>query len=288
MHKILKISLLAMFVMSFAIAFAQDDQGMPPMEKASVTVASDQQPFWLYIDDARQNQEPVKSIRVEGVPEGKHKLRVEIDNENRNVVGQMVEIQQSNNSYWVDKQHNMYGISLGRSVQNPEAIVPFVFPEQRDSYTSRPRPRHEEHRPSHTDKGYRPDGPFYPDRPDLSHRSSYSQRNNPMEAEKFYRAFENISRKTFEADKLSAAKQLIARNMMNIEQIKQICRLFEYESSKLDFAKSAYNHCTEKDSYYQINEVFQFENSKTELEQYVQQQQQQQESETGDKAPIDK
>lgn len=282
MYKILKISLLAMFVVSFAVAFAQDDQGMPPMEKPSVTVASDHQPFWLFIDDVRQNQESVKSIKVEGVPDGQHKLYVEIHNESHNIVGRIVVIQQENNNYWVNEQRNMYGISLGKKVQNPEAVVPFAMPVPKSD------PRSYKHHDGSDRPHARPDNHIHgkPQRPPRQ------KRIKAMDDEDFVVALENISSRKFEADKLETAKQIAANNMLRVGQIKHICQLFEYESSKLDFAKSAYNRCTEQDKYYQINDVFQFENSKTELEQYVQQQIQQQErekeKEMDHNVPIDK
>jgi hypothetical protein len=274
MNRILKINLLFIIVLASAITYAQNKTEMPQIEKPSLTITSDHEPFLLYIDDVQQNQESVMSIKVEGVPEGQHKLRVEINNEFRNVTGRTVEIKQTNNSYRVDKQRNMYGISSEKKEQKPEKVVPFAMPIQDN-----------EHRPHKHHDGVerfnsRPD--YH--RPDKSQHQPHRKKDNSMEDENFGVVLENISSKTFEADKLAAAKQIVANNILNINQIKYICRLLEFEDSKLDFAKSAYSHCTEKDKYYQLNDVFQFENSKSELEQFVQQQQEK-EKETDTNVP---
>lgn len=87
----------------------------------------------------------------------------------------------------------------------------------------------------------------------------------------------------YEAEKLSTAKQLIANNQLSINQIEQICQAFEYENNKLDFAKSAYNHCTEKGKYFQLMKIFQHESSKIELNEYITQQQQSEDNNQNEK-----
>lgn len=263
MSRILKINLLFVFALATAVTFAQNKTEMPQMEKPSLTITSDYEPFLLYIDDVQQNQEPVMSIKVEGVPEGQHKLRVEINNEARNVTGRTIEIQQKNNNYRVDKQRNMYGMSLGKKEPTPDTVVSFVMPIQ--NVTPRSHKHHDR-----AEKSYSRSDHFRPDNPQLQH---HRKREKSMKDEEFSIALDNISSKTSEADKLTAAKQIANNNRLRVSQIKHICRLFEYENTKLDFVKNAYTHCTEQDKYYQLNDVFQLENSKTELEQFVQQQQ---------------
>ena len=57
---------------------------------------------------------------------------------------------------------------------------------------------------------------------------------------------------------------------MTVSQIAQICRQFSFESNRLEFAKYAYSFCIEKHKYYMLNEVFTYDSSKQELNEYLQ------------------
>ena len=89
----------------------------------------------------------------------------------------------------------------------------------------------------------------------------------------FNDAMRIINKENFDNSKLSVAKQVLANNLLTIDQITTICNAFGYESNKLEFAKSAYNHCIEKEKYYLLNNVFSFNSSKEELDKFVREQQ---------------
>lgn len=272
MRKILNISLFLLLIMTFSAATAQDDHNGVQTEQVniSLTIASDQQAFWLYVDDVQQNKEPVKSIKVEGVPAGEHKVRVEINNEKHNVVGQNIQLQSSDNTYKVDQKQNMYGISLGKKVQQTEVVVPLAMADPRKgSREHKHYESHEERRyhPEHAPKPYRPERRDRPnftnnaERPDKQHRPQNVGSIDPMDTAAFHVTLERITSEKNDADKLTVAKELIANNMLNINQIEQICRTFEFDDKKLDFAKIAYYNCTEKVSYSQLQKIFQQESS---------------------------
>ena len=56
---------------------------------------------------------------------------------------------------------------------------------------------------------------------------------------------------------------------MSASQIANICKLFSFESNKLDFAKYAYGYCVDRNRYYLINEAFSYESSKRELDEFI-------------------
>jgi len=85
----------------------------------------------------------------------------------------------------------------------------------------------------------------------------------------FEAAKETVRQSDFEATKLSTAKQIALANCMYADQITDMCRLFDFENSKLDFAKTAYNRCIDKSNYFKVNSVFEFDNSKGELSKYT-------------------
>ena len=78
-----------------------------------------------------------------------------------------------------------------------------------------------------------------------------------------------LADESFDSSRLKLAKQIIMSNPMSVNQIMDICKLFSFESNKLDFAKFAYRHCTDKNRYFMLNEVFSFESSKRELHDYI-------------------
>ena len=93
--------------------------------------------------------------------------------------------------------------------------------------------------------------------------------SSPMQAGAFEKALNSIKDISFEESKLTQAKTIARNNCFSTDQIKGIMDVFGFEESKLTFAKFAYNRCTEKGSYYLLNEAFSFTASKDELNKYI-------------------
>ena len=91
----------------------------------------------------------------------------------------------------------------------------------------------------------------------------------PMEWNNFRSAKEAVEQATFEDTKLSSAKTIVSSNCVSAEQVVALCKLFSFEKTKLDFAKFAYAKTTDKGNYFKVNNVFDFDASKTELNDFV-------------------
>lgn len=91
----------------------------------------------------------------------------------------------------------------------------------------------------------------------------------PMSANDYYAAKSSISSKDFESTKLDIAKQVTNSNCFTADQIKEIMGLFDFEASKLEYAKYAYSHCYDKGNYFKVNDAFEFESSISELQDYI-------------------
>jgi hypothetical protein len=91
-----------------------------------------------------------------------------------------------------------------------------------------------------------------------------------MNPKDFEGAVTMLSKESFDDDRLTMAKQIVAKNPMTVDQIAQICQLYKFESNKLEFAKFAYPYCVEKNKYFMLNDVFTFDSSKRELNEYIQ------------------
>lgn len=91
-----------------------------------------------------------------------------------------------------------------------------------------------------------------------------------MSARDFQSAKSTIQNEGFDETRLDIAKQVAGSNCLNTTQISELCALFSFEESKLDFAKFAYDHCTDPRNYFKISNKFSFSTSKQELNQYIQ------------------
>ena len=85
----------------------------------------------------------------------------------------------------------------------------------------------------------------------------------------FNSAVSTISKSSFDDTKLSTAKSILASNCMSADQIAKVCGLFSFEESKLAFAKFAYGRTTDPANYFKVVNVFTFESSKTDLNNFV-------------------
>lgn len=90
-----------------------------------------------------------------------------------------------------------------------------------------------------------------------------------MNTRDFDAAKASIRGQSFEDTRLSTAKNVASSNCLSAMQVKEICQLFSFEESKLDFAKFAYTRCTERNNYFMVNDVFSFSSSTEELNRYI-------------------
>lgn len=90
-----------------------------------------------------------------------------------------------------------------------------------------------------------------------------------MSAGNFNSALQTVKNQNFDDTRLKTATQIMSANCLNAAQIADICNVFAFEETKLDFAKAAYDRCTEPENYFKVNNVFQFSTSVDELTEYV-------------------
>jgi hypothetical protein len=91
----------------------------------------------------------------------------------------------------------------------------------------------------------------------------------PMSSTEFNDAKQSISSKSFEESKMTTAKQVGRDRCFTVEQVKGIMGLFNFEDSKLEFAKYAYERTYDIGNYYKLNDAFNFSSSIDELNSYI-------------------
>lgn len=95
----------------------------------------------------------------------------------------------------------------------------------------------------------------------------------PMGESNFLSAMSSIKKQSFEDTRMKMAKQITSANCLTVNQIKRMMGNFSFEDSKLDYAKFAYPYCTDRNNYFQVNDLFSFSSSTDELTDFISQQQ---------------
>lgn len=82
----------------------------------------------------------------------------------------------------------------------------------------------------------------------------------------FLSMVQSLENQSFNNTKLTLAKQILSGvRCFSVKQIIALVNTFSFEESRLEIAKHAYAFCYEKDKYYQLVDVFDFEASKNDL-----------------------
>jgi hypothetical protein len=91
----------------------------------------------------------------------------------------------------------------------------------------------------------------------------------PMNSGTFANAKKQVEGQSFEENKLQVAKQVLKTNCISTAQIKEMLGQFSFEKTKVDYAKYAYDKCTDQGNYFNLNDAFSFSSSVTELNDYI-------------------
>ncbi len=85
----------------------------------------------------------------------------------------------------------------------------------------------------------------------------------------FRMAMEAVGRQTFDSDKLRVSNQVLRGHFMSSIQVRDMARLFTFESYRVDFVKAAYVKVVDQQNFYVVNDVFTFSSSIAEVVNYT-------------------
>ena len=91
----------------------------------------------------------------------------------------------------------------------------------------------------------------------------------PMSPNDFSDLKRTVNSKTFEDTKLTIAKQVVSSQCLLTNQVKDLLGCFTFEANKLEMAKNCYAHTYDIGNYFKVNDVFTFESSIEELNEYI-------------------
>jgi hypothetical protein len=93
--------------------------------------------------------------------------------------------------------------------------------------------------------------------------------NNTNGIVDFPKAKASIDAEMMDHGKLSKAKSTISKTSFTSAQIAEICKLFSFDNYKLDWAKYAYDYCSDKANYFLVSNTFTFSSYARDLEEYI-------------------
>ncbi|MFZ4523534.1 MAG: DUF4476 domain-containing protein [Bacteroidales bacterium] len=92
---------------------------------------------------------------------------------------------------------------------------------------------------------------------------------NPVSDADFTANLVDISARPFEPMQLSAAKKVAETHCLTAAQVKLVILVFDSESSRISFAKFAYDHVYDRDNYGEVKDALHSEKSKNDLDRYI-------------------
>ncbi len=92
----------------------------------------------------------------------------------------------------------------------------------------------------------------------------------PMASGSFAGAKRSVESKSFADEKKTTARQILRSNCMSTDQIIEMMGAFSFEDDKLEFAKMAYDRCSDPENYWKLNDAFTFGATIEELDEFIQ------------------
>jgi hypothetical protein len=214
--------------------------------------------FTLYIGSKLQNQEPAARVEADNPGGPNFKLKVSFPDPSIKEISKLVFNKPHETMYYkVGKnQKGVYVLESTSSEWMDETMT-----KQQDNT---PPPAVE---PSKPEKQESKPGEAVNNDPANSSKTKGCV--NPLSEPDFNAQLVGISARPFEPMQLSAAKKMAETHCLMTSQVIRIIYIFDNESSRLSFAKFAYDFTYDRDNYEDVKEALHSEKSKTELGKYI-------------------
>lgn len=90
-----------------------------------------------------------------------------------------------------------------------------------------------------------------------------------LSQESFNLLVQTVKKQQFDAEKMTILKTAALGGQLKSHHIAELTKLIGSESSRIDWARFAYDYCLDKENYYLVIDALTFNSSKRELEQYL-------------------
>jgi hypothetical protein len=233
--------------------------------------------FFLVLNGINQNNIPTSKIRVEGLPQYGNEVqilfadrrtpeirkRVNIaDPVDGKAVNMTLKIVRGRDGFARLKFHKCSEVDRGYHAERDEYVMRYGKPVQINSYsdtyqdpvtgqvitqtTTTTTTNDRDHRFDRV-----PAGPV------------------AMDQRSFNDAITAINGASFEDTKMSTAKTIFSSNYLTTDQVITVCKQFSFEDRKLAFAKFAYDKTVDRNNYFKVASVFDFDSNKRALNDFI-------------------
>ncbi|MFD2513912.1 DUF4476 domain-containing protein [Pontibacter locisalis] len=228
---------------------------LPVFAQASVLTftAKRGEVFQVKLDNRTVNHTASNYVRIAPLKPGRHYVEFKVrTRQGVYQMGQKVVVPAGVEANYVLRTVSRSGKAYLRLISE----VPLVPP------VPRPLPRYPDRYDDYDrDYDYEPVPPRYDDR--YSGNCRYL-----MTAQEVDRLIQTMRSRDFESTKLSIARDAVRNGSILAEDLKRVLQQFDYETTRVEFAKYAYDYLCDKEHFYYIYDLFRFDSSVQELERY--------------------
>lgn len=243
-------------------------------------VSEENEPFFLYLNGTRYNDNPLTVIRVEELTHTNYNVKIEYANKRIAPVVVDKLFVADYDGYMQDITYLVSTKRRGTQALMVYKILPMddigIDVEREELYIwGRPgRPYRKSSTGTRT--GMRTRKPTFRD----SDRRKWDddkrdRRHNDvpvcpiMKDSDFSAALSTIQNTTFENDKYNVAISLFKFHCMTTDQIMLIINQLTYDATKVKFAKYAYDYCADPQNYFKVVNTLTYSSSKNEVMDYI-------------------
>ena len=94
-------------------------------------------------------------------------------------------------------------------------------------------------------------------------------RDNIMSNQSFDQLLNMVTRTDFDNGKIKLIKNALNSNKISASQLTALVKVCDFDASRLEISKSAYDSVVDKQNYFKVTEAFEFDFSKDELMDYI-------------------
>ncbi len=254
-------TLLFAFLLFPVLSFAQPGSGRHngggyyrDNDQSTLSIFSENgELFFVVLNGVNQNNMPASRIRIEGLPQYGNDIEI---------------IFSDNRTQSIRKRVNIADPVDGKAVN-----MTLKINRNRDGY-----PRLRFHKCIEVERDYRAPQDEYCMTYGQPRRTYVQETITPpppprgpvaMNNATFNDAKRTIANASFDNTRLSTAKTILDANYVTTNQVIELCKLFSFDNSKLDFAKYAYSRTVDANNYFKVGNIFSFDASRQELNDFI-------------------
>jgi hypothetical protein len=213
--------------------------------------------FTLYFGSNMKNHEPASRVEADNPGGPSFKVKIVLADPSEKEISKLV-FNKPHSTMYFKVEKNGKGVFTIESVSSE-------WTDESVSKDNGAPPTPAEH-PSPEQKGTNPEKPATDESAKAAKATGC---NNPMSEPDFNAELVSISARPFEPMQLSAAKKTAEAHCLTVSQVVRVIYIFDSESSRLSFAKFAYDFTSDRNSYGEVKDALHSEKSKNELDKFL-------------------